>query len=214
MPSTPRTLYCHSISLGCPKNRVDTEQILGRLPGVRIVPVDAPEEADFVFINTCAFIGPAVEESVRAIAQVIADCADEPKKPLLVVAGCLVGRYGAESMAPDLPEVDLWLDNRQSDQWLPRLTAALGLRAPIENTPARLLSTGPSYAWLKISDGCNHACSFCTIPGIRGPLRSTPKQEIAAEARALLERGVRELVLVAQDVTAWGADLDTPYFTS
>lgn len=211
MPSTPRTLYCHSISLGCPKNRVDTEQILGRLPGVRIVPVDAPEEADFVFINTCAFIGPAVEESVRAIAQVIADCADEPKKPLLVVAGCLVGRYGAESMAPDLPEVDLWLDNRQSDQWLPRLTAALGLRAPIENTPARLLSTGPSYAWLKISDGCNHACSFCTIPGIRGPLRSTPKQEIAAEARALLERGVRELVLVAQDVTAWGADLDEPH---
>lgn len=211
MSSTPRTLHCHSISLGCPKNRVDTEQVLGRLPGVRIVPVDAPEEADFVFINTCAFIGPAVEESVRAIAQVIADCADEPKKPLLVVAGCLVGRFGAESMAPDLPEVDVWLDNRQSDLWLPRLAAALGLHAPSENSPSRLLSTGPSYAWLKISDGCNHACSFCTIPGIRGPLRSTPKQELAAEARALLERGVRELVLVAQDVTAWGADLNEPH---
>lgn len=207
MSSTPRTLHCHSISLGCPKNRVDTEETLGRLPGVRIVPVDSPEDADFVFINTCAFIGPAVEESVRTIAQIIADCEDEPQKPLLVVAGCLVGRFGADSMAPDLPEVDLWLDNRQSDTWLPRLAAALGLTSPPKTPVGRLLSTGPSYAWLKISDGCNHACSFCTIPGIRGPLRSTPKKEVTEEARALLDSGVRELVLVAQDVTAWGTDL-------
>ena len=207
MPSTPRILHCHSISLGCPKNRVDTEEILGRLPGVRIVPADTPEDADFVFINTCAFIGPAVEESVRTIAQIIADCEDEAQKPLLVVAGCLVGRFGADSMAPDLPEVDLWLDNRQSDTWLPRLAAALGLASPPQNPAGRLLSTGPSYAWLKISDGCNHACSFCTIPGIRGPLRSTPKKEVTAEARALLDSGVRELALVAQDVTAWGTDL-------
>ncbi len=208
MLSVLPTLHCHSISLGCPKNRVDTEQILGRLPGVRIGLVDTPEEADFVFINTCAFIQPAIEESVRAIAQVIADCADEKRKPLLVVAGCLVGRFGAESMAPDLPEVDLWLDNRQLETWAPRLAAVLGLNPALVNAPgARLLSTGPSYAWLKISDGCRHSCSFCTIPGIRGSHRSVPRNELVAEARGLLDQGVKELILVAQDVTAWGHDL-------
>lgn len=204
-PGTQPIRY-HSISLGCPKNRVDTEQLLGSLGAERpLVPTDAPEEADFVLINTCAFIEPAIEESVRAIAQVIADCADEQKKPLLAVAGCLVGRFGAASMAPDLPEVDLWLDNREQDAWPARLAGALGLPRPAG--PGRLLSTGPSYAWLKISDGCRHSCSFCTIPGIRGPHRSVPAASVLEEARLLLEQGVRELVLVAQDVTAWGEDL-------
>ena len=199
------SLRCYSTSLGCPKNRVDTERLLGSL-GVRLVPVDAPDEADLVFINTCAFIQPATEESVRTIAQAVADIEDLPKRPLLAVAGCLVGRYHAEDLAPELPEVDLWLDNSDLEAWPAMLARKLGLPEP--TVPGRILSTGPSYAWLKISDGCRHACSFCAIPNIRGGHRSHTKDMIVREARTLIDQGVKELNLVAQDVTEWGCDLD------
>ena len=200
-----QTLRCCSISLGCPKNRVDTERLLGSL-GVKVVPVEDADRADLVFINTCAFIQPAIEESVRTIAQAAADIEDAGKKrPLLVVAGCLVGRYRRETLAPELPEVDLWLDNNELEDWPALLAGRLGLPTPPPS--GRLLSTGPSYAWLKISDGCRHACSFCTIPQIRGKLRSHPKDMLVREARELLDQGVKELVLVAQDLTVWGEDL-------
>ena len=177
------SLRCYSTSLGCPKNRVDTERLLGSL-GVALVPVESPDEAELVFINTCAFIQPATEESVRTIAQAIADIEELPKRPLLAVAGCLVGRYHAEDLAPELPEVDLWLDNSDLEEWPAMLARKLGLPEP--TVPGRILSTGPSYAWLKISDGCRHACSFCAIPNIRGGHRSHCKDMIVREARALL----------------------------
>ena len=195
----------YSISLGCPKNRVDTERALGGLGPVR--PVDSPQEADLVFINTCGFIAPAVEESVRTLVSMAHEVEGLPRRPLLAVAGCLVGRYSAESMAVDLPEVDLWLDVDRVESWSGRILAAMAPRGFAAEAPAgRLLSTGPSYAWLKISDGCRHACTFCTIPSIRGPLRSLPAGMLAEEARLLLDTGVQELILVAQDVTAWGKD--------
>ncbi|MEG1609960.1 MAG: 30S ribosomal protein S12 methylthiotransferase RimO [Bilophila sp.] len=204
--ASSRALRCYSTSLGCPKNRVDTERLLGSL-GVDLIPVDEPEDAELVFVNTCAFIQPATEESVRTLAQIIADIEDLPKRPLLAVAGCLVGRYSAKELAPELPEVDLWLDNSDLERWPLLLARALGLP---ENAPAgRLLSTGPSYAWLKVSDGCRHACSFCTIPSIRGKHRSHPKDMLVREARFLLDQGVKELDLVAQDLSAWGEDLGT-----
>ncbi len=252
----------YSISLGCPKNRVDTERALGALGPSRAA--DTPETADLVFINTCGFIAPAVEESVRVIVSTLHEAkgldasrpaARSPRKaggagaekaparaPLVAVAGCLVGRYGERDLAAELPEVDLFLDNRDLESWPGRMLAALARRlpqraaraagdsgqapapgfgtspAPVPGpalelsapaappSPARLLSTGPAYAWLKISDGCRHACSFCTIPSIRGAMRSTPADFLAAEARALLEGGVKELIVVAQDITAWGSD--------
>jgi tRNA-2-methylthio-N6-dimethylallyladenosine synthase/ribosomal protein S12 methylthiotransferase len=212
----------YSRSLGCPKNRVDTEHALGALCGIGPIEIVAePEDAELVFINTCGFIAPAVEESVRAMVEVIDRLQAMPvaERPFLAVAGCLVGRYGQETIGPDLPEVDLFLDTSALDQWGALLTAAMSRKSrpdaahdgiqPASSAPLphRLLSTGPSYAWLKISDGCRHNCSFCTIPMIRGPLRSTPAEALADEARALLEGGVRELALVAQDLTAWGADL-------
>ncbi len=248
-------LRVYSLSLGCPKNRVDTEHALGalRFASPFLLALE-PEEADCVFINTCGFIAPAVEESVRSLMELIARIQALPpeKRPLLAVAGCLVGRYGKESLAPDLPEVDLFLDNRELAHWgclleaalkrkrrhtpLARKKTALQFRGDTalhaQNCPAerlcpspaeadsvclparfgnlprpRLLSTGPSYAWLKISDGCRHRCSFCTIPAIRGPLRSSSADLLTAEAGQLLEQGVKELVLVAQDLTAWGRDL-------
>lgn len=193
----------YSVSLGCPKNRVDTERTLGSLGPCTVV--ETPREADLVFINTCGFIAPAISESVRTLVDhigQIAGCAPG-KRPLLAVAGCLVGRFGAAGLAPDLPEVDLFLDVADLPFWGERIRQRLGLGP----TPAsRLLSTGPSYAWLKISDGCRHACSFCTIPAIRGKLRSSPQEDLVREARQALDCGVKELVLVAQDLTAYGSD--------
>lgn len=198
----------YSVSLGCPKNRVDTERLIGSL-GVAIEPVEQVERADFVLINTCGFILPAVEESVRTVVEMIDDIEDASKRPLLVVAGCLVGRYGAAALAPELPEVDLWLPNQEIETWPQQLAHALGL--PLPTTSGRLLSTGPSYAWLKISDGCRHNCSFCTIPAIRGAHRSIDASTLAREAEQLVDQGVKELVLVAQDVTAWGEDINAPH---
>ncbi|MCC8193895.1 MAG: 30S ribosomal protein S12 methylthiotransferase RimO [Deltaproteobacteria bacterium] len=200
----------YSVSLGCPKNRVDAERLLASVPAM--TPVDTIDEADCVIINTCAFIEPAIRESVSVIAETIEDIAQTApgKKPLLVVSGCLVGRYGAAVLAPELPEVDLWLDNRDLGAWPVKLAGALAERmppSPARPSGTRFLSTGPSYAWLKISDGCDHTCSFCTIPSIRGGFSSTPRDALVREAEELLGYGVRELILVAQDTTAWGRDL-------
>jgi tRNA-2-methylthio-N6-dimethylallyladenosine synthase/ribosomal protein S12 methylthiotransferase len=201
----------YSVSLGCPKNRVDTERLLGAL-GAPVRPVDTMAEADVVLVNTCGFILPAVEESVRTVVEAVDEISGLARRPLLAVAGCLVGRYGERDLAAELPEVDLWLPNQSIATWPELLAGAVGVAASGGTAPGyaggtRLLSTGPSYAWLKISDGCRHNCSFCTIPSIRGAHRSTPAAELEREARQLLGMGVRELILVAQDVTAWGGDL-------
>ncbi|MCK9240562.1 30S ribosomal protein S12 methylthiotransferase RimO [Desulfocurvus sp.] len=198
----------HSLSLGCPKNRVDTEGLLACL-GPGLTPCDDPAAADVVLVNTCGFIAPAVEESVNAILDLAQAIEAAEPRPLLAVVGCLVGRYGDE-LAREIPEVDLWLPTRELHRWPERIAAALGRELPAPPPPGRVLSTGPAYAYLKVAEGCDHRCSFCTIPGIRGPLVSRPVQAIRDEARALLASGVRELVLVAQDLTAWGRDLGEP----
>ena len=163
-----------SLSLGCPKNRVDTEHLLGSL-GMPVHSVEHMGRARLVFINTCGFIEPAVRESIRSILDA-------------------VERLGRCKRRPLLPAM---------------VREALGLPAA-PAAPGRLLSTGPSYAWLKVGEGCRHKCAFCTIPSIRGPLRSVPAADLREEARGLLAGGVRELVLVAQDLTSWGSDFDTP----
>jgi tRNA-2-methylthio-N6-dimethylallyladenosine synthase/ribosomal protein S12 methylthiotransferase len=197
-----QSIAVYAVSLGCPKNRVDTERALGSLGPVRMV--EHPGRAHLVFINTCGFILPAVEESVRTVLELIARRKLLKRRPVLAVAGCMVGRYGAKALAKDLPEVDLWLDNRELANW-PAMLARVLLQE--QAAPGRLLSTGPSYAWLKVSDGCRHNCAFCTIPAIRGEQRSDSSVALVREARNLLDQGVRELVLVAQDLTAWGRDI-------
>lgn len=196
-------LRIYSQSLGCPKTRVDTERLLGSLGPV--VTVDLPEQADLVFINTCAFIAPAVQESVQAVVEMIEDIGSLPrgKRPFLAVAGCLPGRYGIADLAAELPEVDLWLHTDDINTWAAQLSHALRLDVP---APGRLLSTGPSYAWLKIGEGCRHNCFFCAIPSIRGQYASEDADALVTEASALVNDGVKELILVAQDVTAYGTD--------
>lgn len=198
------TINVHTVSLGCPKNRVDTERMLGAL-GADMAAVDDPRAADLILVNTCGFIRPAVEESVSTVLELAETVRDAEHRPVLAVTGCLVSRYGNELCA-ELPEVDLWLSTRESAQW-PALAAQALARRSFRDPAARRLSTGPAYAYLKISEGCSHRCRFCTIPSIRGPHVSRTLEEIEADARDMLAQGVPELVVVGQDVTAWGHDL-------
>ncbi|MGE4504401.1 MAG: 30S ribosomal protein S12 methylthiotransferase RimO [Desulfovibrionaceae bacterium] len=191
------------VSLGCPKNRVDTERMLGSLGGSPL-PVEHPEEAELVLVNTCGFIRPAVEESLSVIFEALGRIEDASPRPVVAVTGCLVSRYGTE-LAQEMPEVDLWLDTRRLDAWPEMVAVALGREPAL--APGRRLSTGPGHAYLKIGEGCSHNCAFCTIPSIRGPHRSTPLAQLLDEAEALVDEGVPELVVVGQDVTAWGPDL-------
>ncbi|WP_419786573.1 30S ribosomal protein S12 methylthiotransferase RimO [Pseudodesulfovibrio sp.] len=205
-PKTDSPIRVHTVSLGCPKNRVDTERLLGTL-GRAMVPADSAAEADLVLINTCGFIQPAIEESVNTILEAVEDAntsAEESgSKPLLAVAGCLVSRY-RDDLKSELPEVDLWLSTDELEKWPGMVAEALPL-TPEEGLPRRV-STAPAYAYLKVSEGCSHNCRFCTIPSIRGPHRSWPVDFLVAEAEQLAAE-VPEIVVVGQDATAYGSDL-------
>lgn len=192
------------VSLGCPKNRVDTEHMLGSL-GAEPLAVEHPDEAELVLINTCGFIRPAVEESLSAIFEVLGSVAGAQPRPVVAVTGCLVSRYGGE-LAAEMPEVDLWLDTHSLDRWPGMVAEALG-RHPASFL-TRKLSTGPGHAYLKVSEGCSHNCAFCTIPSIRGPHASQDLHTLLDEAEQLVEQGVPEIVVVGQDVTAYGRDLN------
>lgn len=194
----------HIISLGCPKNTVDTEHILASC-GLTITVVSKAEDADIVFINTCSFVTTAVEESIETILEVISSISDMNKKPFVIVAGCLVGRYGKESLSKDIPEVDLWLSNKNMTSWNFDILSLLK-ESSQGYKEQRFLSTR-SYSWLKIAEGCSHSCSFCTIPSIRGKYISSSQESLVSEAIELVEKGIKEIVVVAQDITTWGKDL-------
>lgn len=196
------------VSLGCPKNRVDSERILGAMTRGGFAFTDEPSDADIIIINTCAFIVPAVEESIDTIL----DLREENPDAFLVVAGCLPMRYG-DSLREPLPEVNLFLGPEQILR-LPELLEAARrgdshtqIGAPEDDRMLlpRVLTT-PGYAYLKIAEGCSRKCRYCTIPSIRGPLRSFDEDELVEEAEILASSGVRELILVAQDLTAYGKD--------
>ncbi len=187
-----------SISLGCPKNRVDTERLLGSLPEVEMV--EEIFDAEVVFLNTCAFIAPAIQETIQTIIAITEDMKEMSSRPFFIVAGCLTGRFDVKELKAEIPEVDLWLEPDNLDTWASDVLHALQLEH-VEKS--RLISTLPSYAWLKIGEGCKHRCSFCTIPSIRTKEASYPKEFLANEARLAVSQGVKEIVLVAQDVSAW-----------
>ncbi|UJX42560.1 30S ribosomal protein S12 methylthiotransferase RimO [Desulfovibrio sp. JY] len=197
------TYKVHAVSLGCPKNRVDTETALGALP-FRTAMVDDPAAADLIVVNTCAFIAPAVEESVAVILELADTIRELSPKPKLAVMGCLPARFD-DTLRRDLPEVDIWGLPSELDLIPGRLASELG--AETAAPAGRQSSTPPSYAYLKIAEGCDHACRYCTIPAIRGKLASRPIDGLITEARGLIDQGAKELVLVAQDVTAYGRDL-------
>jgi ribosomal protein S12 methylthiotransferase len=207
------------ISLGCAKNLVDTEVMLGHLSQAGWEFTRDPADADVIVVNTCGFIGPAREESIQAILEA-AELKQTGRLRRLVVAGCLVQRHGEELRA-SLPEVDAFVDLDRLDRIV---EAAVGGLAPElsgpsagapwsaatylydDRTPRRLATAGWT-AYVKIAEGCDHTCAFCAIPSFRGRFRSREAESVLREARRLADGGVRELNLVAQDSSHYGRDL-------
>lgn len=205
----------HVTSLGCPKNLVDSEVMLGLLQEAGFAAVPESEDADILLVNTCGFIQSAVEEGIDTILA-LAELKDEKPEKLLVVAGCMVQRYG-DSLVAELPEVDLFIGTEGTQEIAARLQQCLAgepvglvLAKPTFLMDARLprqLSTPRHRAYLKVTEGCANRCAYCLIPSLRGGLRSRPLDDLLAEAQALAAAGVQELTLVAQDLTAYGHDL-------
>ncbi len=199
----PMTRKLQVVTLGCSKNTVDTEHLLAQVGRhYEIVPEGAEEDVDVLLLNTCGFIGDAKEESIQAILEA-AKRKQSGHVGRLMVFGCLSQRYAAE--LPELiPEVDAWFGARD----LSPVIRALGVEPSAAASNDRYL-TGKvrSYAFLKISEGCDRRCSYCAIPFIRGAHRSVPMDDLVDEARRLAAQGVRELVIIAQDTTYYGLDL-------
>lgn len=189
------------ISLGCSKNRVDTERMLGLLEAAGHTIVSEPIQADVLIVNTCGFIEPAKQESIDAILE-MATYKKKGSCGTLVVTGCLSERY-REELKKELPEVDIFLGVREYER-LPGLLSGSHVCAP---AAARRLTTPPYCAYLRIGDGCNNRCAYCAIPLIRGPLHSVPMPALLDEARSLIDGGVTELTLIAQDTSGYGVDL-------
>ncbi|MDR2885179.1 MAG: 30S ribosomal protein S12 methylthiotransferase RimO [Rikenellaceae bacterium] len=191
------------VTLGCAKNTVDSEHLAAQLAagGFEIAYDGDTDAARTVVVNTCGFIGDAKEESVNTILQ-FADAKEQGLIDRLYVFGCLSQRYAAELPA-EIPEVDAFFGVDDLSQ----LTIALGAKYDPALQSARELSTPRHYAYLKISEGCDRSCSYCIIPQIRGKHRSVPEEELLAEARLLAAKGVKELIVIAQDTTYYGLDL-------
>ena len=204
------------VTLGCPKNTVDSEHMLGALVRDGFRTVNDPSGADVAVINTCAFLQSAVRESKAAIAE-LAELKDQQRLKGLIVTGCLAQRSG-ESLFEEFPQIDAVLG---TGQWREVVGAARHLLGgsreritrredpggALDADSPRALSTPRHIAYLKISEGCDHRCTFCIIPQLRGDQRSKPLDQLVAEARMLAANGVKELNLIGQDTTAWGTDI-------
>lgn len=212
-PDKARRVYF--VSLGCPKNQVDTEVMLGVVESDGHQLVDSADEADTLVVNTCGFIDAAKEESVETILE-LASIKREAGDKRLVVTGCLSQRY-PEELAAEMPEVDHFLGS--ADQLglskvlagsAPRMgVSALGKRSYLyDHTTPRQVTGARHFAYVKIAEGCDRPCGFCIIPKLRGPQRSRAVFSLVEEVHALVEQGTREVCLVAQDSTTYGRDLD------
>lgn len=202
------------VSLGCDKNLVDTEMMLGMLAEEGYSFTYDEQEAEIVIVNTCCFIGDAKEESINTLIEMGA-LKKTAKVKVLIAAGCLAQRYAAE-IREELPEVDAIVGTLAIDEIVRAVRETLsGQRnsylADIDREPVagkkRIVTTGGHYAYLKIAEGCDKRCSYCVIPKVRGCYRSVPMETLIAEAKDLAKGGVKELILVAQETTLYGKDL-------
>ena len=202
------------ISLGCDKNLVDSEMMLGILRDKGVTVTSQEQEADVIIVNTCCFIGDAKEESINTILE-MAEYKKNGNLKGLIVAGCLAQRY-CEEIKEEIPEVDAILGTNSWDDIYQAVCQVLEgkryeNRKPFTGIPKfsenRILTTGGHYAHLKIAEGCDKNCTYCIIPKIRGEYRSVPMEELIAQAKKLAESGVKELILVAQETTLYGMDL-------
>jgi ribosomal protein S12 methylthiotransferase len=206
------------VSLGCSKNLVDSEIMLGQLKKAGFVITNREKDAEILIVNTCAFILPAIEESIKNILE-LARLKEDGRCRILLVAGCLSQRFGHQ-LLKDLPEVDGVIGTGAAPDIVELVNKALaGERVFAVGKPyyeyvsglTRLQVTPPYTAYVKIADGCSHYCSFCAIPSIRGGYRSRTLESIEEEAAALIQKGVKEIVLIAQDTSRYGLDLYGEY---
>jgi len=204
----------HFTTLGCPKNQVDSELMLGMLARAGHEIVDAAEGAECLVVNTCAFIDRAREESVNAILE-FARLKERGRARSLIVTGCLTQRYGGEILK-EIPEVNAILGTSELDRIVALVNQADGRRDWVTSAPPgylydaktpRLLTARLPYAYVKIAEGCDMGCTFCAIPQFRGKHRSRPRKDIVAEVEGLAARGIQEAILVSQDTLAYGRDL-------
>lgn len=203
------------ISLGCDKNLVDSEYMLGYLKKEGIKFTDDETEADIIIVNTCSFINDAKEESINTILE-MAEQKKEGNCKALIVTGCLAQRYKNE-IIKEIPEVDGVLGTTAYEEITQVMNQVIqgeshciimkDLNAPVEADKERVITTGGHYAHLKIAEGCDKHCTYCIIPKIRGEYRSVPMEQLVAEARTLADAGVKELILVAQETTMYGKDI-------
>ena len=202
------------VSLGCDKNLVDTEVMLGMLTGKGYSITDDENEADVVVINTCCFIGDAKEESINNILE-MAELRKSGQIKALIVTGCLAQRY-KEEIQTEIPEVDAIIGTTAIDTIVETLEGVLAgqshnhiedINLPPVYDKKRIVTTGGHYAYLKIAEGCDKRCSYCIIPKVRGNYRSIPMESLIAEAKQLVKFGAKELILVAQETTLYGKDL-------
>ena len=202
------------VSLGCDKNLVDSEKMLGMLQEKGYTFTDDEAEADVVVVNTCCFIGDAKEESINTLLQ-MGELKDSGQVKALIAAGCLAQRY-REEIQKEIPQVDAIIGTTAIDEIVAALEEILAGQkqnhyedinaAPVTETN-RVVTTGGHFAYLKIAEGCDKHCTYCIIPKVRGNYRSVPKESLLKEARELADKGVRELILVAQETTVYGKDL-------
>lgn len=212
------------VSLGCSKNLIDTEIAIGILKEHGMEIVNNPEDAEMIIVNTCGFIDPAKEEAINTILEM----AEYKKKKCkyLIAMGCLVQRY-TDDLKKALPEVDLWIRLDKYDKFYTTIEELMNNKVednkkygeiksyPKEPLPlaskeeflGREISTGNNFAYIKIGEGCSNRCTYCAIPFIRGPFVSRPEEDIIEEARLLAKKGIKELIVIAQDTTKYGLDL-------
>lgn len=202
------------ISLGCDKNLVDSEEMLGLLLKEQYEFTDDETEADIIIINTCCFVNDAKEESIETILQ-MAECKEKGKCKALIVTGCLAQRYKDE-IIKEIPEVDAVLGTSSYDSIAKAVEEVLAgkkyelyssLDRLIIEEDNRVLTTGGYFAYLKIAEGCNKSCTYCIIPKIRGHYRSIPMEELISSAEHMVKNGAKELILVAQETTLYGVDI-------
>ena len=204
------------ISLGCDKNLVDTEMMLGQLSEEGFTFTDDETQAEVIVVNTCCFINDAKEESINTILE-MAELKKQGTLKALVVTGCLAQRY-KEEIQTEIPEVDCILGTTAIDQIVEAVKEVLdGQQVGLKHVEAinrkpvygkkRIMTTGGHYAYMKIAEGCDKHCTYCIIPKIRGNFRSVPMEALIEEAKGLVEQGVKEIILVAQETTLYGQDL-------
>ncbi len=199
------------VSLGCDKNLVDSEHMIARLCAAGYELTDDADDADVIVINTCCFIHDAKQESIDTILE-MARLKDNKLKAL-IVCGCLAQRY-REEITKEIPEVDAVVELRGNTDITGVIDEVMRKKGEdslthdvLPNTKGRVITTPGHYEYLKIAEGCDKCCTYCIIPKLRGPYRSVPMDELISEARSLAERGVRELILVAQETTLYGTDI-------